>query len=377
MKNIFEKVSESLRHLQVLHEVFSEIRNFGDEEKNDYVVYKQNEEKLNELLEDLDFSSQLYGEKSRQMILADLFEYILLGRGYYSLQSKEDKAKFVKAILHFVNLLMCYETMTVSTNLRKKFLEKLKEVIGEVGNEERYDDLKDFVGTVGLKKGESDASRSLDKYFDTMLPKTAGGLWHELLVYVFLLRNNFGYIIPLLLSQRLMSLDDNIIPPDFLIITYDKHMYGIEVGTKKEIQSGSFSLQTAIPTATIDTINSRTSDRCPICKKWIPFCEFVINNYSNFDVEITKAEIRCLEDCNIYSKEDIAEGKCPYTKYSRNKAQTLWYAQHEFANGLHYHYRCVLEKLPEDVRNKVVNAKDAVALKTHYPYYSGLEELMK
>jgi len=377
MKNIFEKVSESLRHLQVLHEVFSEIRNFGDEEKNDYVVYKQNEEKLNELLEDLDFSSQLYGEKGRQMILADLFEYILLGRGYYSLQSKEDKAKFVKAILHFVNLLMCYETMTVSTNLRKKFLEKLKEVIGEVGNEERYDNLKDFVGTVGLKKGESDASRSLDKYFDTMLPKTAGGLWHELLVYVFLLRNNFGYIIPLLLSQRLMSLDDNIIPPDFLIITYDKHMYGIEVGTKKEIQSGSFSLQTAIPTATIDTINSRTSDRCPICKKWIPFCEFVINNYSNFDVKITKAEIRCLEDCNIYSKEDIAEGKCPYTKYSRNKAQTLWYAQHEFANGLHYHYRCVLEKLPEDVRNKVVNAKDAVALKTHYPYYSGLEELMK
>ena len=209
-----------------------------------------------------------------------------------------------------------------------------------------------------------------------MLPKTAGGLWHELLVYVFLLRSNIGYIIPLLLSQRLLGFERNIIPPDFLIITYDKNLYGVEVGTKKEIQSGSFSLQTNIPTATIDTINSRT-DRCPICKRWIPFCEFVINNYSNFDMKITESEIRCLEECNVYPKEDIAAGKCPYTKYSRNKAPTLSYARHDYTNGLHYHYRCVLENVEEEVKKEIVSAKDSIALKTHYPYYSGLEELTK
>jgi hypothetical protein len=190
-------------------------------------------------------------------------------------------------------------------------------------------------------------------------------------------RNNIGYVAPLLLSQRLMNMEGSIIPPGILVITHDKNLYGIEVGTKKEIQSGLFSLQTNIPTTTIDTQNSRVSDRCPICKRWIPFCDFIINNYSNFDREITSAEVRCLEECNIYSKGEIATGKCPYIKYSRNRAQTLEYTQHDYANGLHYHYTCVLEKVPEDVKNKIINAQDTIALKTHYPYYSGLEALMK
>lgn len=377
MKNMFDKMNSALMHLRVLHEVFAKGDNFRTKEKVDYAIYHENNERLIGILKKLDFGSQLYGEKGRQMILADLFEYILLGRGYYSIQSEDEKMDFVRLILYFVNLLMCYEVTTVSDNLRKKVLEKLGEKVREIGKEGLYGELKDFTGTVGLRKGESTAAPHLDRYFDSMLPKTAGGLWHELLVYTFLIRNDFGYIIPLLLSQRLMSLNDSIVPPDFLIITHDKHIYGIEVGTKKEIQSGSFSLQTAIPTATIDTINSRTSDRCPICKRWIPFCEFVVNNYSNFDIEITKAEVRCLEECNIYSRKDIAAGKCPYMKYSRNKAQTLVYAQHEYASGLHYHYRCVLEKVPADVRKRIVDAEDTVALKTHYPYYSGLEELME
>ncbi len=377
MKHIFEKMSNVLRHLEVLHEVFVNEENFKTEEKTDYKIYKQNQEELRKLLDGLDFNSQLYGKKGRQMILADLIEYIFLGRGYYSIQSTEDKENFVKAILYFVNLLMCYEAMTISNNLRKKVLERLGQEIPEIKDEESYGDLKDFPGVVGIKRGEPPAPQYLDKYFDSMLPKTAGGLWHELLVYVFLLRNNFGYIIPLLLSQRLMGFDDSIVPPDFLIITYEKRIYGIEVGRKKEIQSGSFSLQTAIPTASVDTENSRVSDRCPICKRWIPFCDFVIENYSNFKQKIMKSEIRCLEQCEKYSREEITAGKCPYTKYSRNKAETLEYAQHQYANKLHYHYQCVLERVPEEVRKRIVEAKDTIALKTHYPYYSGLEELMK
>lgn len=377
MKDIFEKMNKALKHLETLHDIFINEDNFKPEENLDYEIYRQNEEKLKEILNRLDFSSQLYDRKGRQMILADLLEYIFLGRGYYSIKSKEDKENFVRAILHFVNLLMCYEVMTVSDNLREKVLEKLGKENPEIKNEDHYNELKDFSGTVGLKRGESEAPKHLNKYFDSILPKTAGGLWHELLVYVFLIRNNIGHIAPLLLSQRLMSMQDAIIPPDFLVITPDKNMYGIEVGTKKEIQSGLFSLQTNIPTTTIDTENSRVSDRCPICKRWIPFCDFVINNYSNFDTEITKAEVRCLEECNIYSKEEIAAGKCPYTKYSRNRTQTLEYTHHDYANGLHYHYTCVLENVSEDVKNKIINARDTIALKTHYPYYSGLEALMK
>ncbi|HDY68883.1 MAG TPA: hypothetical protein ENH85_13970 [Candidatus Scalindua sp.] len=377
MKDIFERMSNGLRHLEVLHEVFVNEKNFDNEEKTDYKIYKQNQEELRKLLDGLDFNSQLYGKKGRQMILADLIEYIFLGRGYYSIQSTKDKENFVKAILHFVNLLMCYEAMTISNNLRKKVLERLGQEIPEIKKEKYYGDLKDFPGAVGLKRGESPAPQHIDRYFDSLLPKTAGGLWHELLVYVFLLRSNFGYIIPLLLSQRLMGFDDSIVPPDFLIIAYEKRIYGIEVGRGKEAQAGSFSLQTAIPTVSVDTENSRVSDRCPICKRWIPFCDFVIENYSDFRQEIVKSEVRCLEQCRKYSKQEISAGKCPFTKYSRDEAKTLEYTQHQYATKLHYHYRCVLGALSGAVRKRIVEAKDKTALKTHYPYYSGLEKLMR
>jgi len=370
-------MNQALDHLRTLHEVFMNEGNFETAEKLDYDIYRENEEKFRETLSELDFNSQLYGIADRQMILADLFEYIFVGRGYYAMQSKKDKENFVKAILHFVNLLMCYEVMTVSNNLREKVLEKLEMKIATIKDERLYRQLKAFRGRIGLKKGESSAPPDLNTYFDSMLPKTAGGLWHELLVYIFLLRNNVGYILPLLLSQRLIGLPRSIVPPDFLVITHDKHIYGIEVGTKKEIQSGSFSLQTNIPTATIDTQNSRASDRCPICKRWLPFCQFVIEKFSNFDEKNKKAEIRCLRDCKIYSETDVAEGKCPYTKYSRKKAKTLEYTHHQYADGLHYHYKCVLENVQKNVREKMVTAKDEIALKMHYPFYSGLEELIK
>jgi len=376
MDELFKKMDEAIRHLSALHEIFKKENSFSEEEKTDYEIYRDNLKKLTHNIDDLKLDNELYSQKNRQMILADLYEYILLGRGYYALKSKSDKEKFVRLILYFVNLLMAYEVLTVSKNLRKLILEKLEVEIPDIKLEECFYDLKSFEGKIGLKQGESEATKKLDKYFDSFLPKTAGGLWHELLVYIFLLRSNIGYIIPLLLSQRLLGLKDALVPPDFLIITYDKNIYGIEVGIKKEIQSGSFSIQSNIPTATIDTINSRTSDRCPICRRWISFCDFAIKNYSDFDMKIDKDEIRCLEECDIYSKEDIAAGKCKYTKYSRIRTQTLVYTQHQYADRLHYHYKCVLDNVSNKIRNEIVNGKDTIALKTHYPYYQGLESLM-
>ena len=265
--------------------------------------------------------------------------------------------------------------MTVHSHLRRNFLEKLGEEINEIGEEDKYNELKNFDGKVGLKGGESDEPK-LDRYFDSLLPKTAGGLWHELLTYIFLLRNNLGYIIPLVLSQRLISLNDNLIPPDFLIITYDKRIYGVEVGTGKEKQLGLFSLKTAIPTAALDTKNSRTSDRCPICKKWILFCPYVIENYSNLNRKIDEIEVKCLNKCDKFNREEIIRGKCPYTKYKRARAKTYEHRNHQYANGKHYHYQCVLNNLPDDKKNQIIEAEDEVALITHYPYYEGLEGLI-
>jgi len=356
--------------------------NYSDE--RDYDIYLKNSEKLSNLLtmQEVELWKQLYDEKSRQMILADIIEYIFLARGFFfiterasTVNAKKIKRKlFIEIILRFVNLLMSYESMTVDYKIRIKFLESLVESIPEVKEENLYKDLFSFKGKVGLKK-DSDANDKLNKYFDKMLPKTAGGLWHELLVYVFLLRNDLGYIIPLLLNQKFLSGSDSLVPPDFLIITRDKNIYGIEVGIKKEIQSGSFSLMTNIPTATIDTINSRCSDRCPICKKWILFCDEVIENYSDLDKDLSiKPEIKCLDKCTKFEKDDILQGKCPYTKYSRKAINNI---NHKFTDGLHYHYLCVLESLSKEERNNLIKIRDSTAIKTHYPYYAGLEMLFK
>jgi len=380
MEAIFRKLKYSVKHLETLHQVFKKRSNFSSQEQIDCKIYLENLKKFRQVSAELGLQEQLYGQTNRQMILADLIEYIYLGRGYYSMRTKQDKGRFIKLILYITNILMSYETITTSRNLRTKVLRKLVSKIPQISDEERFNELLSHSGTVGLPEKDSDAAKKLNQYFDSMLPKTAGGLWHELLVFVFLLRNDAGYIIPLLLAQRLIGLERNIIPPDFLIITHDKRLYGIEVGTKKEIQSGSFSLQTSIPTATINTINSRASDRCPICHRWLQFCDFVIDKYSDFDTEISKPEVRCLEECTLYSKQDIAEGVCPYTKYSRNLARTRPYAQHPYVNKrktLHYHYRCVLDNVPQNTRNVIIQANDSIALKTHYPYYPGLEELIQ
>jgi hypothetical protein len=375
MQNLLRGIELAAKHLTALHDTFSQKNNFSKSEQHDYKIYEENLTHLEKTFAELNLYDQLYGEKERQMILADLFEYILLGRGYYVMKSKQDKEKFVKGMMHFVNLLMCFESITVSTTLRRKFLLALKKELPEIKKESLFKDLFKFNGMIGLPEGKTDAPKELTKYFDKLLPKTAGGLWHELLVYIFLLRSNKGYIVPLLLTQKLFAKEGHLVPPDFLLLGHDKRIYGVEVGTKKEIQSGSFSLKTAIPTATIDTINSRNSDRCPSCNKWIQFCPYVIERYSKFDTEIKSIEVRCLDECTVMPKLDIVKGKCAYTKYARNETKTLLHSKHEFANGLHYHYQCVLSGVSKDMKKNIISAKDTIAIKTHYPYYSGLEEL--
>lgn len=389
MKEGYEKLKQSVKHLETLFEVFNDKDNFEKEE--DFENHKINLDKFKDVISrseaiispsEVGFFNQLYSIKNRQMILADVLEYMFLSRvlfflipRYNNLNVRKSKVEvFIKSILYFVNMLMDYEIMTVDNKMRKNFLEKLHISIPEIEYEEHFQTLLDYTGIVGLPSDVTDAPKELNRYFDKLLPKTAGGLWHELLVFVFLLRNDLGYIVPLLLQQKLISGSGILTPPDFLIITPNKNIYGIEVGTKKEIQSGSFSLITNIPTATIDTENSRCSDRCPICKKWIQFCDKVIGDYSRIDITIDKVEVKCLEDCQILPKEEILNGKCPYAKYSRNKTQTI---DHLYTTRLHYHYKCVLENLSDTDRTRLIEIEDTTAIKTHYPHYQGLEPLLK
>lgn len=381
MKNLLNPLKLAIEHLDALDSTFESGSNYDTEDEDIKKIYSSELAKFEKVAEELGIGDMIYSSKGRQMMLSDIIEYLFFGRGYYSISNgqneEQKKGQFIEAIMHFVNLLMSFEAMTVSYKLRSGFLKELGSRIPETRNELLFDDLLSHKGTVGLPEKVSDASRELNRYFDTLLPKTAGGLWHEMLSFIFLLRSDVGYIVPLLLSQRFFGRHDHIVPPDFLIIGKDKRMYGIEVGTKKEIQSGGFSLKTAIPTATFDTINSRNSDRCPICHKWIHFCDYVVKHYSNLDMEIpSDPEVRCLRDCDVFEKKEILQGKCPFTKYSRDRRERIKSTHHDYADGLHYHYRCVLNKVPHNVKEVLVHEEDEIALTTHFPYYQGLEQLI-
>lgn len=365
MKGILYDLNRVIRHLMVI------FREFEDTQS-----YKKVEDILNLINSKKNF---VLDRDDRQIILSDLIEYLIFGRLFYYMQ-KGNKDIFLELLLYLVNLLMELESFTSVRFKRNKYLEKLI-------REKLFLDDEDKKDIIGLMKDReikyvgfpsSGASKKQNKIFDSLLPKTAGGLWHELGVYAFMLNLDVGYIIPLLLHQRLFSYSDYLVPPDFLLLTYDLKIYGIEVGGKKEIQSGLFSSKTGIPTITIDTLNSRVSDRCPICKKWIQICPIAIKKFINSKelLKEKKIEIKCLEECDRYSKEEILRGKCPYTKYSRTKIKKT-YGNHQFADGKHYHYQCVLRELGKKKKNRSIRNQiikfERKALKTHIPYYSGFE----
>ena len=381
MKEIIDNLEKSVAHIKSFNEFFGDLNNYDlPDEQIDFDLYQYNLQGVIDAFTPINLKDELYNPKSRQMILADLYEYILLGRGFYAIGTKRQdvskKEHFIKGVLHIVNLLMDYESLTINTDKRNRFLDFLSANVEGIDEEDGFDELRNYDGDVGTPN--STEGKKIARYFDKLLPKTAGGLWHELLVYIFILRHDLGYILPLLLHQKIYSKLDHLVPPDFILLTKDKSIFGIEVGRGKESQAGIFSLKTNIPVVSLDTINSRNSDRCPICLKWINFCPYVINKFSNFDEEVSgKCEIKCFDECDVYTKEQILNGECPFSKYARKKAQTLLHTHHAYSNNYHYHYNCVLNKVDEEKRQEIIDAKDTKAIKTHMPYYSGLEELEK
>ena len=98
MDKVLESLRSSIDHLEVIYKNFIEEVNNEASEKVAFERYKQNLDALNNILAEVDLDKELYTEKSRQMILADLVEYIFLGRGYYAMKTQENKEKFIKAI---------------------------------------------------------------------------------------------------------------------------------------------------------------------------------------------------------------------------------------------------------------------------------------
>src|SRR5437868_3048483 len=143
MKEIIKNLEKSVAHIKALNDFFSDADNYNSPaEQKDFDLYQQNLQGVIDSFAPINLEAELYNPKSRQMILADLFEYILLGRGFYSIGTKRQniskKENFVKGILHLVNLLMNYESLTVNIDRRNRFLDFLSSKVEGLNEEDGF-----------------------------------------------------------------------------------------------------------------------------------------------------------------------------------------------------------------------------------------------
>lgn len=404
MKKILERLNKSIKHLEILDKEFRE-ENYP--EKEIYLEISKEIDRLDKENQNNEFSEELYvgGKRrnganmqgyGRQMILSDIIQYIINGRGYfYAIRSKENMERYVKIILNLMNQLMLFDALTTNISLREEVLRELKDEISDDFFKEDYtrilhDTLIKYGKPIGLPLNKKEISeeiktdlgvttdnqaiKKLEDYYDSLVPKPLG-LWGELLVYLHFLRHRTGYILPLLLSQRLITgyHNDFIKPPDFLLLPFAEklNLMGIEVGSGKDTQSGNFSTTTGIPTST--KVNADNPKRCCICGKWMLFCSLAIKRYSDFSYEIKddSKPIKCLNDCELYKPGEIMAGKCPFAMHRGGNPKEHIMEMKGDKNKYHFHLNCVLK----DSQSKD-NISDSKII-TYYPYIKGLEWLEK
>ena len=216
---------------------------------------------------------------------------------------------------------------------------------------EKFYGFKSYEGVIVEKEG-----KDIEDVFDSLLPKRVGFV-PEILVYAYLIRKNYGYVVPLLLAQRLLGKWSYIIPPDFLLLRSKGEIFGLEVGTGKERQIASFSSITSIPVFTvgIGTPEQPQPYRCGKCRKWIIYCDRVIEVCSK-NQDNGRGYLICKKECPLYYKE------CPYTVYYGEA-----YDYSGKIRKLRYHYSCVKD-------DPLVKEKE-FDLIAPIPFVSGLENI--
>jgi hypothetical protein len=298
----------------------------------------------------------------RQMILGDLLQYILTGRGYYfAVKGKEEMESFIRIIMHASNLLILMEDISVDDSLRNRVLDSLVNGIGNPffeseDEKEAFQSLRDYNGKIVKDEG-----RDYELFFDSILPKRVGEV-PELLVYSNIIRKNYGYVVPLLQAQRLLGKRKYIIPPDFLLLRSKSEIFGLEVGYGKERQISSFSTVTSIPVFNvgIGSPDQPQPYRCGKCRKWITYCDKVIESCAT-NQDGDEEELDCTT-CPQYQN-----GSCLSIVYHGDA--------HDYAGNektLRYHYQCVRSD-PRVV--EVLQRARTPKLISPFPHLCGLESI--
>jgi hypothetical protein len=375
MKLLLEKLGISVHHLKCLDEVFSE--NHSEYQRIEGLL---NTDEFNLIYKEI--SRELYAggkqprgnlKLARQMILGDVIEYIFTGRAYYyAAKSEENFKSFLKLILYSVNQLLIYDAITVTPEIRKRYIEKLEEEIEadllyeKAGDSDLAEDLKS--SKTVLKDNEWG---KYDSFVDSILPKTLG-CPKELIVFAELLRTKKGIIIPLLLIQRLFGDKNPIAPPDFLLAKSNKEIYGIEIGYAKEVQSREFSIRTSIPTFAVDLENNM-HNRCPKCGGIILYCDFVINAYSNGTLSEQLDENSGRYLCNGCPSFD--SGNCKFSNYYGSWKGIEFNGKVSEQKSLHYHASCVKDGTYDHRSSEIKISDHSNDFFAQLPQIQGLENL--
>ncbi|MEM3700191.1 MAG: hypothetical protein QXL57_04930 [Candidatus Bathyarchaeia archaeon] len=355
MDKVLERALSTAKHLLIVDQFFAT-------HDQDYMMMRK---KIDSLEGYEKFSKELYvGKDGRQMILYDYLMYILVSRGSIWGFHKTNRKSYLKMILYVVNQLLIQEQVTTYAcfSIRKRLMDFMKKqnipyFFEDEEAEKIYEEAKKFKEDLSYKDKKT---KKLYYAVDSLLPKSVGAAI-ELIVYAYLIRHNFGYVIPMLLNQRLLSHDSHSIAPDFLIVKNGR-IFGVEV--KQAIQKTpdhifDFSSRTSIPVV-VARVPNTVPLRCPICEKWILYCDEIINRFSDYSQKIEDIKISCKKECKNFRK-------CNYITYKGVLKPSE-------EKELHYHYNCVRKK--PFVRNLLKDEKEQEKrLISYYPHVQGLSRL--
>ncbi len=345
MDRALARLESCVKHLKAVDEFFS---------SND-PLYKYYVSKLHRIPGYDSFAQAAYsGTFGREMQLADLLTFLLISRGTIWGMEKNNRSDYLRILLTSVNQLLLQEHVTYVPALRKGFLaflesQKLDFYIEDKRYQEHYEK---------AKKSDKPLTYQEDRYtywsIDHLLPKSVG-LSIELVVFLYLLRNLSGYVIPLLLEQRLLGIPGHLISPDFLVVQRGK-VFGVEVEqggrTGKIRQSNSFMQETGIPILTA-SVPTTFPMRCKVCDKWILFCDNIIDRFCDLGNRIESPEMPC-DSCN----QVVYYGRL-------RKGEDEW----------HYHLDCVKKEpyVKDRLADKDKRMKHLIA---YFPNVEGLERLV-
>jgi hypothetical protein len=324
-----------------------------------------------------DFGNQLYPAAKRgrtlqrQMVLADIFQYIFIGRGYFvAVKSPENMRRYIRLLFQTANLLLLQENLEVDAATRTKLIENLEEELGS-----GFYDMKEKLfnsAMAGLKAFSGKRVRNEGKEFenalDSLLPKR-NGLAVELIVFAMLLLKNYGYLVPLLLNQRLIRGGtqnavkvDYVAPPDFLLLREKGEVFGIEIGGGKDAQNTKFSAYTSIPlfAVRLGDLMMPQPYRCGSCDRWITYADHVIEGLISGTI---LPETESIAASDLLREERISQDELVYYGVATNRDGV--------SQELRYHYDCVAAQ--PDVKAQL--AKSETSLILPVPFVRGLDML--